>query len=549
MKKKVISILLASVLTLSMLAGCGNDSAPSGGSSGQSSAAGGEDSSADATDDKADAPKIEISIMSWHGEGGESKFYDGLKYVMDSYTEVHPNVTFKYVQQPLDGYMDLLDTQFISGGAADIIHMQPHMSRTFADKGALLPLDEYMMAESAYVPGTRWVDTFSGGEASFASSKADNTLGAIMFVPNDGSASLSMGQPFFYNKTLFQKAGITELPETFEEFIDALRKLKDYGVVPVAAESVDRHVSWSFGWIGDQFGEHYIDQYFDEQYNGSDKVNLKMDKTAIALANDWLKPDDQIMVDISEAVYEYAQFWQDGWAGASYNDAKNLFLMQEAAIFQEGFWAFTEYQDVIMEFEWGVLPIPLVKKDTSEYAMEGFMKASGNQDYGFDVNAKVAEDPDKLAAVIDFLQYLSSPDVQQEYVKIAISMSPIEGVEQPEEVQPFLFDTELCLYEQSFGANYVDYGDVGIWGGLTQEYLTGRIDTETFNKRALENSKQTAVNTCRDNLKNLPDSIAEAEARLQELKGGTNEAAIQAQEKTVELLKLKLQMYQQYFSE
>lgn len=223
--------------------------------------------------------------------------------------------------------------------------------------------------------------------------------------------------------------------------------------------------------------------------------------------------------------------------------------MQEAAIFQEGFWAFTEYQDVIMEFEWGVLPIPLVKKDTSEYAMEGFMKASGNQDYGFDVNAKVAEDPDKLAAVIDFLQYLSSPDVQQEYVKIAISMSPIEGVEQPEEVQPFLFDTELCLYEQSFGANYVDYGDVGIWGGLTQEYLTGRIDTETFNKRALENSKQTAVNTCRDNLKNLPDSIAEAEARLQELKGGTNEAAIQAQEKTVELLKLKLQMYQQYFSE
>ncbi len=128
MKKKVISILLASVLTLSMLAGCGNDSAPSGGSSGQSSAAGGEDSSADATDDKADAPKIEISIMSWHGEGGESKFYDGLKYVMDSYTEVHPNVTFKYVQQPLDGYMDLLDTQFISGGAADIIHMQPHMA-------------------------------------------------------------------------------------------------------------------------------------------------------------------------------------------------------------------------------------------------------------------------------------------------------------------------------------------------------------------------------------------------------------------------------------
>ena len=110
MKKKIVSIFLAAVLSLSMLAGCGNESSDNS-SSGQSSDGGGQ-SAADASGDGADAqdaPQIEISIMSWHGEGGESKFYDGLKYIMDSYTEAHPNVTFKYIQQPLDGYMDLLD--------------------------------------------------------------------------------------------------------------------------------------------------------------------------------------------------------------------------------------------------------------------------------------------------------------------------------------------------------------------------------------------------------------------------------------------------------
>lgn len=527
--KKMMALLLAGVMTASLLAGCGNKASGDGQST--ASTAGNTKTSAgtqeNADPGAADAPEVELSIMSWHGDNGETKYYKGLQYVMEAYTEAHPNVTFKYIQQPLDGYMDLLDTQFISGGAADIIYMQPHMSRAFADKGVLLPLDEFMYAESAYVPGKKWVETFSGGEASFSSSKASNALGAIMFVPNDSSSSLSMGQPFFYNKDLFKQAGIDVLPTTFTEFLDALQKLKDAGINPVAGEFSDRHVSWSLGWISDQFGEHYIDQYFDDKYNGSDKVDLKADKSAIALANGFLKADDPILVDISNALYDYAQYWQDGWTGASYDEAKNLFLMQEAAIFQEGFWAFTQYQDLITDFEWGVLPIPLVTKETSEFAMEGFMKPSGQQDSGFNVSKTVADDPDKLAAVIDFLQFLSSPEVQQKYIDIAVTLSPVDGVTQPAEVEPFIFDTDLCIYEQSIGPNYVDYGDVGIWGGLSQEFLTGRIDTATYNEKAIANSMQTAINDCKDKLKTLPESIAETEKKLEDLKaeGGSRGAS------------------------
>lgn len=544
--KKIMSVCLAASMVMGMMGGCAVSTGDTVKDKETGETAAVKKAETDIVKSGED-PAVEISMMSWHGDNGESKYYDGLKYIMDAYTEKHPNVTFNYIQQPLDGYMDLLDTQFISGGAADLVYMQPHMSKAFADKGVLLSLDEYMHSETPYVPGKKWIDTFAGGEDSFSNSKASNSMGAIVFVPMDSCAVLSMGQPFFYNKDLFKKAGIEELPTTFEDFLGALQKLKDAGINPVAGEFSDRHVSWSMGLIASQFGEHYIDQYFDDKYNGSDKKDLNADKQAIALANDWFKADDQIFVDISDALYRYAQYWQDGWTGASYDEAKNLFLMQEAAIFQEGFWAFTQYEDVITDFEWGVLPIPVVMKETSEFAMEGFEKPSGQQDSGFNVNKSLENDPDKLAVVIDFLQFMSSPEIQQEYVNVATSLSPVEGVVQPEAVEPFIFDTELCKYEQPVGAAYADYGDPGIWGGLAQEFLTGQIDTVTYNERVIANSKQKAVNDCRDKLNTLPEGISEAETKLEELKSGNAaEAVIEAQEKSIALLKLKLDMYQQY---
>src|SRR5690606_6366203 len=38
---------------------------------------------------------------------------------------------------------------------------------------------------------------------------------------------------FFYNKTAFEEAGITELPESVDELTDALGKLQDAGWTPI----------------------------------------------------------------------------------------------------------------------------------------------------------------------------------------------------------------------------------------------------------------------------------------------------------------------------
>lgn len=153
-------------------------------------------------------PTYVIKIMTWHGPDSNTGYYDGYKQITDDYTAAHPNVTFEFVYQPLDGYKELLDTQFVSGSAPHIIQMQPWMYGEYANKGVLYNLNNAYNAKSAYADAPRWIDTFSGGEASFAGIRSSNKYGGIFFVPSDSNATMSIGQPIFYNKDLFKKAGL-----------------------------------------------------------------------------------------------------------------------------------------------------------------------------------------------------------------------------------------------------------------------------------------------------------------------------------------------------
>lgn len=54
---------------------------------------------------------------------------------------------------------------------------------------------------------------------------------------------------FWYNRDLFEQAGITEEPETWEEFLDVVQQLKDAGITPIALGEADRwpgHFWWAY---------------------------------------------------------------------------------------------------------------------------------------------------------------------------------------------------------------------------------------------------------------------------------------------------------------
>ena len=60
---------------------------------------------------------------------------------------------------------------------------------------------------------------------------------------SDGSNYLMTWQgnveSFWYHKDMFEKAGITETPQTLEDLLDVCKKLKDAGMTPISAGNYD----------------------------------------------------------------------------------------------------------------------------------------------------------------------------------------------------------------------------------------------------------------------------------------------------------------------
>ena len=491
-----------------------------------------------------------IRVMSWHGEESPTKMFEGYKAVAENYMALHPNIKVEFVFQPMDGYKDLLDTQFIAGSAPEIIHMQPWMTNEFANKGVLYDLTNEFNAPSAYAPDAeRWIDTFDLGEASFSRTKSANKYGGIFFVPNDSNPKMAVGQPMMYNKNLFAQAGLDpeKTPDNWLEYMEICKALSDAGIIPIAADN-ERFASWSLGQIQTGFGTKYVNQYFDAKYNIDGASDLFRDKVRISLANGNLA-DAPYYDDLLNAWQVYASYWQPGWTGITWPDAKTSVVLGTVAMQQIGTWDFDDYTAVIGDtFEWGIFPVPVVDTATSEYA-SGLAKAASNQqDYGFSINKTIEENAGLQAAVVDFMQFLTSSEQQEIYVHIANAFSPIIGVSVPEALAGFVSPVELSIAEDVVGAAFVDWSST--WGPYAQDFLMGKMELDSFKATVADEAKKEAHDYLEDMMG--PDGfaaqIATAEAKLDELKAADAvEAVLNSQQTVIDILKLRQEMVSEYF--
>ena len=59
---------------------------------------------------------------------------------------------------------------------------------------------------------------------------------------------------FFYNKQLFEQAGIDSAPTTYEEFTDVVDKLNAAGIVPLTVGAQDNYSIWAFETMLARYG-------------------------------------------------------------------------------------------------------------------------------------------------------------------------------------------------------------------------------------------------------------------------------------------------------
>ena len=296
MKKKVLSILLAGAMVMSMTA-CGGDSGNAGSSnagSGQSSAAGGSaeaegNGSSELVDGKfAETRSITVEVYDRGNDGGSdptNNMYT--EYIKKGMLEDH-NVAVEFVAVPRWTEVEQINNLLAGKTAPDICVTYDYPTiQTYANMGGVLDLAPYIENNKADLPnlwdwlgetnlywdrdpatGTVW-----GIEAKLATSNRINT-----FVRQDWLDKLNM-----------------EAPTTRQEFEDMLHAFKDNAELLLGADAdkmVPYSVSYDVGWRAATLIESFIDpDISDKEYyvNGFDDRKLTQEgtKEAVRLLNKW----------------------------------------------------------------------------------------------------------------------------------------------------------------------------------------------------------------------------------------------------------------------
>lgn len=217
MKKKLVSMLLCAAMAATLTAGCGSDSSGEGGEKSSSSG---------------ESKEITFMAPDWANPGDE---------LLAEFTE-ETGISVIFNEVSWDDIRDKVSIA-ASGGeaAADVIEVDWSWVGEMNSAGWLEPIE--MTDEDKEDMPT--LETFT-------------IDGEILAVPYANDYRIA-----YYNKEHFEQAGITEVPETWDEVYDALKKIKEAGIVEYpytmpmnADESATTSMMWmAFSRSGQVFND------------------------------------------------------------------------------------------------------------------------------------------------------------------------------------------------------------------------------------------------------------------------------------------------------
>lgn len=203
--KKVISLLLVLALALGMLSGCGSkktETVNGDSTKGDSAASGSETASADT----ASAEPVSIEFWTISLQPTFTDFFNGL---IQQYESENPNVTVKWTDLPYETIQEKLVTAAAGGTSPDVVNLNTQFALTLAGKGALVDLNKEATEEQKSIYVDSLYDSAKIGDSVYA-------------FPWYASPNIMI-----YNKALFEKAGIKDLPKNYQDAFDMAKTMKD----------------------------------------------------------------------------------------------------------------------------------------------------------------------------------------------------------------------------------------------------------------------------------------------------------------------------------
>ncbi|CEG23939.1 Multiple sugar-binding protein precursor [Planococcus massiliensis] len=295
-RKKTLALLLSVAISSLLLVGCSDSDEASSGSS------------------NADT---EIKFMHLWPEGSSKKHFDVVNDIIADYEAENEGVKIDLEVLSNEQYKDKLRVLSTSKELPDVgLTWAAGFLEPYVGGNMFAPLDDVIESElsDAFVPGT--AEAYALDDVTYGLPLELNIVS------------------IYYNEKMFKDNGI-EVPETYEELLEASKAFREEGIQPIALGNRD-------SWTGSMW---YM--YLADRIGGADTLNKAIDRSGSF--------EDPALIEAAAEVQNLvdSKAFVDGFNGLADEEAKSMFMSEQAPMYMIATWDlpnFTTNEDVPQEF-------------------------------------------------------------------------------------------------------------------------------------------------------------------------------------------------------
>lgn len=338
-----------------------------------------------------------VTITYWQYDFAER--IDAMNQLIERFEAENPNITVEQETFPYDAYQQRVAAALPAGEGPDVIQLFYGWLPTWVRSGYVEPLPE------------EYFDAATLDEEFVPMAQAAKVDGTYYGLPT-AVRSLAL----FYNKEMFEEAGIEGPPATWSEFIETAQALTEkrgprftqigYGIAPAGQ---DHHLIRTI--LTEQFGTApYSDDGSEVLYGN------EAGQQAFEFYTDWVTEHE---IGVPEFI-PGANGYRDGFR-----------TQENIGMIIDGSFAIGAVQDEA-QFDWGVAEIPVLE--------EGGTKANFGSFWMNALTPEAFEDEATLEASAKFLQFVTSPEAMQLWLEVVGELPARQAlIEDPELVSDPVF--------------------------------------------------------------------------------------------------------------
>jgi raffinose/stachyose/melibiose transport system substrate-binding protein len=382
------------------------------------------------------AQKTTINFWTWRPEDVE--VYNKL---IATFEKANPGIDVVQTASKSTDYNTILSAALAGGSGPDIFQSRAYGGlETFAQSGYMEPLEKW-------VPDLK---NFDKAPLRGATSIKDGKVYGVPFA----SQTLFV----YYNKAIYKQLGLS-VPDTWDQFLANLEKIKKAGLQPIANGGKE-------GWTL----EVMMGAICPNFYGANDFFNA-------VVAGKTTFQDPRFVAAIGK-LKELTPYMPDLYMGVAYTDMQSAFINEQAAHFIGGSFEAGYFSAQNPKLDFDVFAAPVAKKGDNHYVS---VYADGN----FSMNAA---SKNKEAAA-KWLRFLAGKDTGNAFITELKQVSAVPGVDTSS--SPYI---KKVLSLQKFNTPYVmlvgfrynqPTGSVLIQAAL-QGFMAGKFDAAEVAKQVQE---------------------------------------------------------------